>query len=847
MFILHISDLHFGIERDSRAKETELAIRNNYMSKLVKKVKEIHSQNPISMILLTGDVAWKATSEDYSEAEMWLRAILDTCGLPMNKLFMCAGNHDLNRSETEDLLFPDEQRKANRLLCVEKLEKLERRFDSYIRFCKNLGVQMYSIGSHKSYLVGMLDTEDVRLICLNTSWYALNNDVKDKMWIGSNFLEVIKNDMKGTDTKPIITIMHHPQTSWNQEERSNYCNNINVFKEICDISDVVVSGHTHETVGTNENIGRAAVLSSGALYQGAYDYNCFYVYHFDFQNPMEEQKRIRYSYINNEWITVDERVKIPHYPKKDRIKYGCQEEIKDKTGNFSKPESNIESQSNLFEIGGKTIRFIPIICSWNHGEDEYYYGDISIRCNTKLFKMPRDIMETFFETQPSNIDIMNNTFERKVRIDDYSVHITGGSRPHQLIFDMSEVSYKDYLIEKLLMDQELCSGETLRNKYFNYKQSLIGKALPNICGVGIFVITADRKILVSKSSKNVIVNPERFIYTASGTMDWHDGQTNPFNDIIRECEEEIGYTPNVENLKLYSFGIDYDTGYYQFSFYEHSDKTAEEIIRNSIMARDFYIEIKEIIAIPFHYKEILDKISEGKWDETAKANLITLIVKFHSRQIVENYINPNKSKENYRTAIIKEWSRRAEREGRFAILSNRYPVLQINQISDDYYKKVITFIDEDLSDTSVLEVGGGIGLFTKYFASCAFHVTCVDVSERMIDRNKAYLGPELSGKVEYVHKFFQDYDTNKHFDILVCSLVLIHNVDALDEIVANMKRLADTIYLFEHIEDGAQVSRFTRPKTKNEYINMFSEYDVEKMEDYMLFTDHIACIKLVRR
>ena len=62
-----------------------------------------------------------------------------------------------------------------------------------------------------------------------------------------------------------------------------------------------------------------------------------------------------------------------------------------------------------------------------------------------------------------------------------------------------------------------------------------------------------------------------------------------------------------------------------------------------------------------------------------------------------------------------------------------------------------------------------------------------------------------------------------------------------------MKRMADTIYLFEHVEDGAQVSRFTEPKTKNEYVNLFPEYDVEKTESYLLSLDEIAFIKLVRR
>lgn len=140
------------------------------------------------------------------------------------------------------------------------------------------------------------------------------------------------------------------------------------------------------------------------------------------------------------------------------------------------------------------------------------------------------------------------------------------------------------------------------------------------------------------------VNPERYIYTASGSMNWADEKTNPFCDIIRECEEEIGYCPDIEKLKLYSFGIDYDTGYYQFSFYEKSDKTAEELMENASMARDFHIELQKIIAVDFHYKAVWKLISENEWDETAKANLITLMVKNFSKRIVEKHIDPNRKR-----------------------------------------------------------------------------------------------------------------------------------------------------------------------------------------------------------
>ena len=495
------------------------------------------------------------------------------------------------------------------------------------------------------------------------------------------------------------------------------------------------------------------------------------------------------------------------------------------------------------------MRFIPIICSWNRSEDEYYYGDVVVHISLNEYELPEDIGQSFYRCSIEDAEekIIGNVYETKVRIDDYSADILGGNHPHRLYFRFSKATYRDFLIVRKMMDKEVMEGLTVRDKYFNHRQSLITRDLPNVCGVGIFVITADNKILLSKSSKNVVVNPERFIYTASGSMDWHGQYTNPFDDIIRECEEEIAYRPNIENLILYSFGIDYESGYYQFSFYERSDRTAEEIRSGAAMGRDFNIELQRIEAVDFNYKSVWNFIESHEWDETAKANLITLIVKRDGKKDVEQYIDPNREKEDYRKKVAAEWERRAKREGRLAVLSNRYSAIHIDEISEDYCEHVIKFIDEDLSDKSVIEVGGGIGLFTKYFAENARKVTCVDVSQGMIKRNKEFLGSALANKVNYIHCFFQDYDGTEHYDLLICSLVLIHNADELQEIVTNMKRMADTIYLFEHVEDGAQVSRFTEPKTKNEYVNLFPEYDVEKTESYLLSLDEIAFIKLVRR
>ena len=514
-------------------------------------------------------------------------------------------------------------------------------------------------------------------------------------------------------------------------------------------------------------------------------------------------------------------------------------------------KESLSAQSNIFHIGGTVSKFIPIISSWNYGEDEYYVGEITTEKENSAYTLPKEIVELFIArtSLSKQKEIYASTQEKKVRINDYSVRILGGDRPHTLTFYLSPVFYRDYLIVREVIDEVLPKTySTVRAKYFNHKGALISKELPNICGVGIFIITYDNKILISKASKNVAVNPNKYIYSASGTMEWRDDcETNPFQDIIRETEEEIGYRPNIEELKLYSVGIDYETAYYQFSFYEMSDFTASQILGKALMARDFNIEIENLIPLDFRIDTVIDFINNNDWDETAKANLLTLLVKFNTKSDVEKYLNPKKKKQDFRNHMIKEWERRASREGRFAVLSNRYPPNSINEISEEYCSHVKQFIDEDLEKCKVLEIGGGIGLFTKYFAENAKQVTCVEVAEKMIERNKKYLGLKLAEKVQYVNQFFQDYHAADFYDLLVCSLVLIHNAPELSELIENMKRYSDTIYLFEHVENGAHVSIFTEPKTADEYISYFKEYYVEKRESHLLGVDTIAFIKLIRK
>lgn len=306
MKLLHISDLHYGFD----VGETPIAQRENYMASLEKELASIATSTKIDYIFFTGDFAWCAKKEEFENASNFIKRVLSFFKLTSDRIFLCPGNHDVDRTELEDKEFPTKQEQADKFLKVEKLEKLSRAYTEYISFCKSLGVSDYKIGSQQSYLTGWLTNADFTLICLNSSWYSKSSDaaIRDRMWIGRNFFEVIQADNIFDQSKPVITIVHHPKGSWAEEERTSYGINVNLFDKVCEKSGLVLSGHTH-AVSTNPVYEkRACMLGTGALYDTSKYQNSFYIYDLD----STKQLRTRY-YINDEKWKADQPDSLDGY------------------------------------------------------------------------------------------------------------------------------------------------------------------------------------------------------------------------------------------------------------------------------------------------------------------------------------------------------------------------------------------------------------------------------------------------------------------------------------------------------------------------------------------------------
>jgi len=502
------------------------------------------------------------------------------------------------------------------------------------------------------------------------------------------------------------------------------------------------------------------------------------------------------------------------------------------------------TETNLWNLADETFAYIPILASWEKNSNEFVAGDIHFSLSNQRYKIP-DIFKKYQEhLGERNLEnYLRMDYEKKIRIDSFEIENYGNSK--QLYFVYSPIVYSDFLLTNGILDQDIPGDSITYREYINCEDNIYTTPLADICGVGLFIITADKKILVAKTSTAVCVNPGVFSYTSGGTIDYSEC-VNPFNDIIRETYEELNYDLAIDDVKLFSFGQDYKMKYYQFSFYAEVAETANEILRNVSMARDFFAEMQKVEVIDFNLESIVHHIKENKWSDDAVATLLTLCSKFFGKQELENFLNPEYILSKYRSKMRYNWENRAKRKGVAAVLSTRFPSVDLKKISENYLSYVLNYIG-DLEGKSILEIGGGIGVFTKEYALSAKSVTMVDLSMSMIERNKEYLGKDIRKKVTYINSFIQDIKVTSKFDIAVSSLVLTHNeVKETKKIINKLKSLSDTIYLFEPIDNSMQASNHSYAHTRELYIKCFEGYNIEKEDYYILCVDKLWCAKFVR-
>lgn len=287
--LLHLSDLHFGIEASWDYTETAMAQRKNTLDDLLKKVRGLDIEWRPDIVVISGDIGWKGIQEDYQKAKAWLEEeLLKELGLKPEDLVLCAGNHDIDRKLTMGMEPPASSKKADEWLAVEHLENFLRPFEAFGTFCKELKIPELKVGEKPFQFIGQRALKGLRFVVLNSAWFCRGDEDDGKLWIGLPQLQVMNAASQLADPDQYdsalitIAVLHHPPECLNKAEDNSYDDRPNTSRYLAQRCHMILTGHAHGAVELPDRKSDSAYLfKGGATYEGDAYRNNFSIFQID--------------------------------------------------------------------------------------------------------------------------------------------------------------------------------------------------------------------------------------------------------------------------------------------------------------------------------------------------------------------------------------------------------------------------------------------------------------------------------------------------------------------------------------------------------------------------------------
>jgi len=273
--ILHLSDMHFGVEVNDSCPVNRKQDHENALVKLKNKLKTIPDQYPNwkpDVIAISGDIGWLASDTDYQVAAGFLKDILDYFDLSAEDIILCPGNHDLVRANNINLFNIEKREHAITVLALDRLQYRCEPFEAFGKFAQNMHIPplINSAQGHEAlpYLYGMRDHKGLRFMVFNTAWNCRGDEDMRHLWIGESLVKDVETLSARVPPKPLtVTLLHHPFAHLNDSEQRIYEDYPVVQQIILNMSDVILTGHVHGKIGRSDCLnGQTRVFTSSAAY-----------------------------------------------------------------------------------------------------------------------------------------------------------------------------------------------------------------------------------------------------------------------------------------------------------------------------------------------------------------------------------------------------------------------------------------------------------------------------------------------------------------------------------------------------------------------------------------------------
>lgn len=271
--LLHLSDLHFGYDRDATARRQ----RAEALDGLLDIVAGLDAASRPHLIAISGDLTYQGKPAGYTELATWLtEKLLPAAGLAAQDLIVCPGNHDIDRKKTKFFIARTQiPAEADDLLRAEDLaDGFATAFPAYTAFAQSFGIPAPSLLGQPNHLAGALDhaATGLRFLILNSAWFCRDSGTdRANLWLGLpqlQALDLLKPQPQHYNTAPItIALVHHPIEWFAGPDLHSYDNRPAAYGYLAERCHAILSGHTHGAIVRPTRLyDRAWAFLNGAAY-----------------------------------------------------------------------------------------------------------------------------------------------------------------------------------------------------------------------------------------------------------------------------------------------------------------------------------------------------------------------------------------------------------------------------------------------------------------------------------------------------------------------------------------------------------------------------------------------------
>lgn len=281
---VHISDIHFNY--------------SNYNTDVLReKLTEFLSEeNDIDFILITGDSIYQYGKYDDVEISIkYINDIVSACGCDSTNVYLCPGNHDINRNDSARNQIISQIREKKLAIDEASAHKLmglgHEKFKNMYREITGKKYVSFDVAEVSK------DGKKYRIINLDTCLLSKDDEDDGQISIQTNKLFEINKKIKADDYLN-IAIMHHGIDFFENKAGKGFQHWIEDHK-----IDAVFCGHSHRAgIKTyDETKSEIKQFTSGAAIIDSYAIPSFYICNFDEKEWVIEVELYTFSEDNSNW------------------------------------------------------------------------------------------------------------------------------------------------------------------------------------------------------------------------------------------------------------------------------------------------------------------------------------------------------------------------------------------------------------------------------------------------------------------------------------------------------------------------------------------------------------------